>query len=144
MTQKSKNYIPEIESPFRLEKSLSAAVIDMTKHTGLLEPKEEVLRVELRKVRDAIAYDVPLVDRIVEDSFVIGLIERTSLPKEGHRFSMPYHKLSSGLGYGSSIFIDFGHIDTKTDTYNVLVQENLYFFETNEGVWRLKILHPDN
>jgi hypothetical protein len=91
----------EIESPFSEDASI---LVDMTKHTGLSEVQDSTLRVELRRVKEAVLSEGGPETRAVEDSFVIGVITEESLPAEGQVFRMPYHALS-----GNKSILDSGN-----------------------------------
>jgi hypothetical protein len=128
----------EVESPF--DEEPNSTLIDMVKHTGLGDLVGPVLRVELRRVREPVMVDPTPQTMTVEESFVVGLIPESELPQLGQRFKMSYHALSTNSGYGHGPIIDFGQIDTKVPIENLVVADKEYFFETSEGLWRLKVL----
>ena len=130
-----------VESPFIEDSSL---LIDMTKRTGLDSVKGKTVRVELRRVKGQVSDDPNPAIRPVEDSFVVGVISENALPKEGELFIMSYHALSVNAGFGAGMISDFGSINTGVGVTKVSVVDDCHFFETAEGVWRLKILNSDS
>ena len=130
---------PEIvENPFPETSSL---LVDMTKHTRVLGSAH---RVELRRVREPAVGPMKPTDRIAETSFVIGLIAEGTAPTEGVPFTMPYHLMSGNGGYGVGHVIDFGYVDSREPIRNVTVVDQDHYFETSEGLWRLRILDKGN
>lgn len=127
-----------VENPFPETSSL---LVDMTKHTGM---SGSANRVELRRVREPMVGSMEPTNRIAETSFVIGLLEEGCLPTEGAHFTMPYHMMSGNEGYGIGHIVDFGYVDSREPVKNVAVVENDHYFETSEGLWRLRILDKGN
>lgn len=127
-----------VENPFP---ETSTLFVDMTKHTGMFGSAN---RVELRRVREPVVGPMKPTDRIAEASFVIGLIEEGFFPKEGSPFTMPYHLMSGNEGYGIGYVIDFGYVDSLEPITNVAVVDQDHYFETSEGLWRLRILDKGN
>lgn len=137
----TKNQPLDVESPFRDDSSI---LVDMTKHTGLTEPAQDTVRVELRRVKEQVLQDSGPETRAVEESFVIGVIAKDSLPIEGQVFQMPYHALSGNAGFGVGAITDYGRIDTVAGISGLVVVDGTYFFETAEGTWRLSVLDSGN
>lgn len=127
----SGNQVLKVKSPFKDERL--NVLIDRSEHANI---KGKALRVELRRTRDPAIGTVDPDKRIVDDNFVVGLIEDSELPCEGVNFKMAYHSLS-GIS-------DFGIIDSQEPIINLVVDTPNYYFETDEGFWRLKILNIGN
>lgn len=127
-----------VENPFP---ETSTLLVDMTKHTGMFGSAK---RVELRRVREPVVGPMAPTARIAESSFVIGLVREELLPKEGVPFEMPYHLMSGNTGYGVGYVIDFGYVDSNEPVKNVAVIGQDHYFETSEGLWRLRILDKGN
>jgi hypothetical protein len=138
---KNQDESQDVESPFSEE--YGSTLVDMTKHTGLVDPEAKVFRVQLRRVKEPIVDGGPET-RPVEDGFVIGVIDEANLPKPGEIFKMSYHALNTSLGFGAGRLQDYGQIDTKTAIKDLIKVEDAYYFETGEGSWRLKILDVGN
>lgn len=138
----TKNQDPtlEVESPF--SEDLNPALVDMTSHTGMSNTSSATLRVELRRMKEPVEKSAPY--RTPEKSFVIGVIDEDSLPTKDKTFRMPYHILSGNTGFGSGQVVDFGKIDTMVAIENLVIEDNHYYFETKEGLWRLTVLDKGN
>jgi hypothetical protein len=137
---KNQDLALEVESPF--SEDLNPALVDMTGHTGMSNASEATLRVELRRMKEPVEKGAEY--RTPESSFVIGVIDKDSLPTKDETFRMPYHILSSNSGFGGGQVIDFGKIDTMVAIQNLVIDENVYYFETKEGLWRLTVLDKGN
>lgn len=122
----------------------SPIVVDMTKHTGLLEPGVKINRVELRRVKEAVDINSSFDSRGLDSSFVIGLVAEQNLPKKDEPFRMAYHALSGNEGFGVGAIVDFGFIDTVAPIEQLTIIEDSFYFDTSEGSWRLKKLTLGN
>ncbi|MFQ5351744.1 MAG: hypothetical protein ACE5D3_01570 [Candidatus Binatia bacterium] len=129
---KRRRLADDVADPFPPKKSV---LIDVTDLAGI---DGEMLRVELRRTRDPAARggSVPPADKLVDKSNVVGLIKETDVPAEGRPFQLAYHNWN-GL-------IDFGTLSTGEPVRDVVYDDGCYYFVTNEGQWRLKVLDAGN
>ena len=126
------------ESPFEdvfddLTIEDESIVIDMTEHAGI---ENRALRVELRRTRDPATGIVSTSKKLLDSNFIVGLIKPEDLPVEGKSFRMPYHSFNA--------LADFGSVDTQTPVTSLVIDDDCYYFRTEEGQWRLKILDAGN
>lgn len=123
----------ELESPFEEVEESSSLVIDMTAHADI---EGEAVRVEFRRTRDPATGPVAPSKKLLDSNYLIGLIKKEDLPQEGKSFKMPYHNFNS--------LADFGSIDSQSPVTELVVEEDCYYFNTNEGQWRVKVLDSGN
>lgn len=130
--------LTEVEEPFseiekKTEEIEDPIFVDMTKHSGITGV---ALRVELRRIRDPAIGKVLPENKIIDDNFIIGLINPESLPEEGKSFRMSYHILNN--------LLDFGNVDSVEPIKDLVKDEAKFYFSTSEGQWRLMILDIGN
>ena len=117
------------ELPSEIDKSGKLVVEDISSNYDI---KGEPVRVEMRRTRNPLGEDVSLDKRIVEANFLVGLVDKKSLPKEGKPFQMTHHCYNGKP--------DFSSVTTGGPIRDLKVEGNYYYFTTDEGDWRVEVI----
>lgn len=123
----------QVDNPFFEE--LPPVMVDMTEHTDIAG---HPVRVELRRTRDPATAlkGVSPSKKLIDSSYIIGIIDRDTLPREGEPFKMAYHNWND--------VTDFGNVHSKEPIRDLVEEDGCYYFTTSEGQWRLKVLDVGN
>jgi hypothetical protein len=121
--------IQKFEEPTKRDKR--TILIDVSK---MISPKGKPLRVELR--RALTAQSVSKENPQVGDEYMLGLIDKETLPKVGKEFFFNYYKINN--------WPDFGKLRSDGPVKTLKEADGCFYFTTRDGDWRLKVLDSGN